>query len=73
MTAALTITHAITEDLPDGQPWPPDGDGFWSIVRRANGCTKWRRVILQMPTSILPLNDVRTASGGTKAKRDKNE
>ncbi len=42
----LSIKYDVTEDLPDGQAWPPDGDGFWSAVSRADGCTRWRRIAL---------------------------
>jgi hypothetical protein len=33
MTAAtFTITHVITEDGADGQPWPPDSTDFWAVA-----------------------------------------
>ena len=40
--AVLVIEHAETVDI-DGQPWPPPGDA-WQVVRRAGGCTRWRRI-----------------------------
>jgi len=43
----LAIIYETTDDLPDGQPWPPDGKDFWSLVApRANGVTRWRRIAL---------------------------
>ena len=44
---SLTISYATTDDLPSGQPWMPDGRDFWSVVSRANGTTKWRRLSLK--------------------------
>jgi hypothetical protein len=44
--ATFAITHVITEDGPDGQPWPPDGD-FWCVVARSHGFTRWRHIGLQ--------------------------
>jgi hypothetical protein len=44
MIAPLRISYTLTRDNPDGQPWPPVGcDTLWSVVRRADGCTLWRR------------------------------
>jgi len=40
------VTYTRTSDNFNGSAWPPDGDGFWSIVARANGVTTWRRVAL---------------------------
>jgi hypothetical protein len=43
----MIILHAVTNDGPDGQPWPPpDGDTLWTVVRRADGCTLWRAIHL---------------------------
>lgn len=44
---ALQIAYAITDDLPDGQPWPPDGADYWAVVTRAHGYTCWRRIFLE--------------------------
>ena len=43
---ALAIKYECTEDLADGSPWPPDGDGYWAIVGRirGHGLTLWRHV-----------------------------
>jgi hypothetical protein len=41
----LLIFHEITKDLPDGQPWPPDGDG-WVLVRSRAGVSLWRRIYI---------------------------
>jgi hypothetical protein len=44
----LCIEHAVTADMADGQPLPPlieDGVA-WHVVRRANGRTTWRRLLL---------------------------
>jgi hypothetical protein len=43
---SLTAIHELTDDLPSGEPWMPDGRDFWSIVDQANGRTKWRRIVL---------------------------
>jgi hypothetical protein len=43
----IKITHTVTNDSPDGQPWPPsDSSVLWGIVRRAEGCTLWRAIRL---------------------------
>jgi hypothetical protein len=45
----IKITHTVTNDSPDGQPWPPpDSGALWVIVRRADGCTLWRAIHLVM-------------------------
>ena len=47
--AMIKITHTVTSDSPDGQPWPPpDSGALWVIVRRADGCTLWRAIHLVM-------------------------
>jgi hypothetical protein len=58
---ALKIEHAITSDMPDGQPLPPFiEDGLiWRVVRRADGRTLWRRLLLNSS----PVTGWRTASG----------
>jgi hypothetical protein len=54
-TAFVTtvITYVITEDGPDGQPWPPSGTDFWVIVTRMHGFTRWRRISLQANQSAV--------------------
>jgi hypothetical protein len=43
----IKISHSVTRDSPDGQPWPPsDSSVLWVIVRRAEGCTLWRAIRL---------------------------
>jgi hypothetical protein len=45
--AMIKITHTVTNDSPDGHPWPPSDSGaLWVIVRRADGCTLWRAIQL---------------------------
>jgi hypothetical protein len=52
----------------NGTPWPPDGNDLWSVVGRANGITKWRRIALMEITRIaLVANDARL-HGGTMTK-----
>jgi hypothetical protein len=46
----IKISHSVTRDSPDGQPWPPsDSAALWVIVRRADGCTLWRAIDLLSP------------------------
>jgi hypothetical protein len=43
----IKISHSVTRDSPDGQPWPPsDSNALWVIVRRAEGYTLWRAIQL---------------------------
>jgi hypothetical protein len=79
----IKISHTVTADSPDGQPWPPpDRDVLWAVVRRADGCTLWRAIHLvpyQGPviaataeTKVHPVGDrmrrrVVRAAGGTRA------
>jgi len=45
----MIIVRAITSDGPDGQPWPPpDNNTLWTVVRRADGCTLWRAIQLEV-------------------------
>ena len=45
----IKITHTVTNDSPDGQPWPPsDSNALWVIVRRAEGYTLWRAIQLEI-------------------------
>ncbi len=45
--AMIKISHSMTSDSPDGQPWPPpESDVLWFVVRRADGCTLWRAIQL---------------------------
>jgi hypothetical protein len=51
VTPALWIEHSATVDMADGQPLPPliEDGVVWHLVRRANGCTTWRRIFLENP------------------------
>jgi hypothetical protein len=44
---ALQIAYDLTEDLPNGQPWPPDGADYWAVVARGGSLTRWRRIFLE--------------------------
>ena len=45
----IRISHSVTRDSPDGQPWPPsDSTVLWVIVRRAEGYTLWRAIQLEI-------------------------
>jgi len=57
----LRIEHTITADMTDGQPLPPliEDGVVWHLVKRANGCTTWRRLFLTPPVT-----DRRAAPGG---------
>jgi hypothetical protein len=69
----LTVVHASTEDNFNGTPWPPDGADFWSVVDRANGTTKWRRIALtEITRVVLAARDARPIDGG-KNRRTQNE
>src|SRR5262245_38384028 len=47
--AMIKILHTVTSDSPDGQPWPPpENNVLWAVVRRADGCTLWRAIHLDM-------------------------
>jgi hypothetical protein len=47
--AMIKISHSVTNDSPEGQPWPPsESDALWVIVRRSDGCTLWRAIHLVM-------------------------
>jgi hypothetical protein len=51
----IKISHSVTRDSPDGQPWPPsDSNALWVIVRRADGCTHWRAIQLAEVRSAAP-------------------
>jgi hypothetical protein len=45
---SLVIVYAVTDDTPDGLPWPPvgDDDHHWYAVKHEHGRTFWRRVAL---------------------------
>jgi hypothetical protein len=46
-SAIIEISHSVTSDSPDGQPWPPShSNALCVIVRRADGCTLWRAIQL---------------------------
>lgn len=38
------VTYARTENLFNGEPWPPDGSDFWAVVTRGHDRTIWRRI-----------------------------
>jgi hypothetical protein len=60
----IKISHSMTSDSPDGQPWPPaDSSALWVIVRRANGYTLWRAIQLVPP----PVADIATAAEKIRA------
>lgn len=42
----LKIEYAATEDLPNGEPWAPDGNEYWAVVARlrGRGITLWRHI-----------------------------
>ena len=45
----IKISRSVTNDIPDGRPWPPpDSNALWAVVRRADGCTVWRAIYLVM-------------------------
>jgi hypothetical protein len=49
--STLVIIYEVTDDTPDGLPWPPVGeDHFWCAIKRDRGRTTWRRVTLQAVT-----------------------
>ena len=41
------IIHEVTDDTPDGIPWPPIDDYFWCAIKRDGGRTTWRRISIQ--------------------------
>jgi hypothetical protein len=52
--AMIVIEHAVTADMPDGQPLPPyidNGGAAWCVVRRTDGRTTWRRITLKPPVT----------------------
>jgi hypothetical protein len=49
--STFMISYFVTEDYPDDQPWPPDGDDLWCVVARSHGFTRWRRISLQQKQS----------------------
>jgi hypothetical protein len=65
--SALVITYARTENLFNGEPWPPDGSDYWAIVKRDRGHTIWRRIAAATSNSsrvTLAANGARRSSGG---------
>ena len=69
--SALTIIYEITDDTPDGLPWPPVGDDHhWHVVRRDRGRTTWRRIELQVgaPEHELPPGAYRLEGVGRTAQ-----
>jgi hypothetical protein len=50
----IKISHSVTTDSPDGQPWPPsENNDLWVIVRRSNGRTLWRAIQLAQVRSVV--------------------
>jgi hypothetical protein len=43
---ALAIKYEATQDNVSGEPWPPDGGGYWAIVGRirVHALTVWRHI-----------------------------
>ncbi len=41
---AVAVIYVRVEDNVDGTCWPPDGDGYWTVVRRERGFTVWRGI-----------------------------
>jgi hypothetical protein len=53
--AKIQILYDVTNDSPDGEPWPPpDSNVLWAVVRRANGRTLWRAIQLTQVRSTAP-------------------
>ena len=43
----MKITHTVTGDSADRQPWPPtERNILWRLVRRADDCSYWRAIEL---------------------------
>ncbi len=63
----LIIIYAVTQDNFDGSPWPPDGNDFWSVVRRTNNFTTWRHVTLDLNSKTSPAPEALDASDGNKS------
>jgi hypothetical protein len=43
----MEITRTVTNDSPDGQPWPPtERKVLWRLLRRADGWSYWRAIEL---------------------------
>jgi hypothetical protein len=55
-SATIEISHCVTSDSPDSQPWPPSdiNAALWAIVRRADGYTFWRAIQLAQVRSAAP-------------------
>jgi hypothetical protein len=48
----MLIEYAVTNDAPDGQPWPPALDDGWHLVRDLpDNKTLWRRISLAAATT----------------------
>ena len=45
--ADVMIENVVTRDHLDGQPWPPEGDGWRLVSRRKDWCHEWRRITLE--------------------------
>jgi hypothetical protein len=43
----MKITRTVTNDSPNGQPWPPtERNVLWRLLRSADGCSHWRAIEL---------------------------
>jgi hypothetical protein len=43
----ITIEYETTDNSPIGEPMPPADDYDWTVVRRGDGFTFWRRISLE--------------------------
>jgi hypothetical protein len=66
--SALVITYARTENLFNGEPWPPDGSDFWAVVTRGREHTIRRRITAASRVT-LAANGARVSSGGKQETR----
>jgi hypothetical protein len=64
----IEISHCITSDSPDGQPWPPcEGAALWAVVRHFDGRTLWRAIQLgQVQPLPLLVCAYRSSNSGRK-------
>jgi len=70
---ALVVFYETTQDNGDGSPWPPDGKDLWSIVSRANGSTRWRRITLAQQQIFQPSLAPTTWKQISAPRREDNE
>jgi hypothetical protein len=64
----IKISHSVTSDSPDGQPWPPpDSTTLWAVVRRTDGCTLWRTIqVVEVRSAALDFCKFSKAATATK-------